>query len=277
MNWTGGARSRASKASSGIAHKQKQFFAKVRAKMTSEAYQGSSSSPTVNPDEDDQETNDSLPRPSILKKSRKNRTPEFDIVVGKENPDQEDEEDVIDAPLRKKPKISEDQQYGADDSTLTGARRHAGKKQDRIKARLALLSEEDWLCTTVAVPLAPRSKKEQKRFESPHPLPTPARPFKHPETATSIGRPSAYLARPNAHASPTLFRASQPITEDASEYRHHPDTGVNIFKPLSQNGYVKIGKGGLPGTAADPTSQDSFLLDLDDEDEDDYPLNRLLL
>lgn len=218
MNWTGGARARAYKASTGIAAKQRQYFARVRAQATSTAFMGSPSPSARNHnenerDEDEEDEEDGL-NFAALKKRRK--VPRFDIIVGNQKGG-----GSIEAPG---PKTSEKRSVSP--APVLGERVKRLKKES-IKSRKNLLLEtDDWVCTTVAAPLKQVSSQNTKERKKPPAVPA--------------------LERLRQQSQPPLSfnpRASQAITEAATECRDYPDTGFNTFKPLSQGGYVRIGKG----------------------------------
>jgi hypothetical protein len=227
MNWTGGARARTNKKSNGIAAKQKQYFAKVRAKMMSNAFMGSS---TEHGEGDDEAV------PAIVRKRQKELL-EFEIVVGAEKEKQKkrqlEEEGEVECTVGKKRLL-----HPSEDVPELGKRKIADeKKKEKIKsARNALLQTNDWVRTEMAAPppLARPLGADRPRKEP--------RPFKR-RNITELASP--FLERfPRARPTPSIrTRGSQAITEDPSEYRARSDTGFNLFKPLENGGYVRIGKG----------------------------------
>ncbi|KAA8894452.1 hypothetical protein FN846DRAFT_912893 [Sphaerosporella brunnea] len=222
MNWTGGARARANKASSGVAAKQKQYFAKVRAKMMSNAFMGGSS-----PDEG----------LSAIIQKRQKELHDFEIVVGAEKrPLGAEEEEGVGEAEKKRRKVLHPEAIPE-----LGGREIATKKKEKLKsAKNALLRRGDWVCTskTMAAPLNRTSREKQR-------TPFNARPI------TSAGA-SPFLERfPKAR---TTASSQAAITDVATEY-DHLDTGFNAFRPLSRGGYVRIGKGKPPVTAGPKLSE----------------------
>jgi hypothetical protein len=174
--------------------------------------------------------------PAIVRKRQKELL-EFEIVVGaeweKQKKRQLEEEGEVECTVGKKRSL-----HPSEDVPELGKRKIADeKKKEKIEsARNALLQTNDWVRTEMAAPPplarplgADRPKKEP-------------RPFKR-RNITELTSP--FLERfPRARPTPSIrIRGSQAITEDPSEYRARSDTGFNLFKPLENGGYVRIGTG----------------------------------
>jgi hypothetical protein len=224
MNWTGGARARASKASSGAVTRQKQYFAKVRARMVSNAFMGGSSSGRECEEDDGGAV-------SIIIKKRQKQLQDFEVVIGAEKEKQkrqlEDEMDPTKAKRRKRLLFSED----IESIPKLGKRKIAVKKENIKSRKNMILQQGDWVRTKMAAPLKPlalQTRTERKPFKT-RLITSPASPFPRQS--------------PGARPVPSLGRkGSQAFTHDPSEYEHS-DTGFNAFKLLSQGGYIRIGKG----------------------------------
>ncbi|KAG0128393.1 hypothetical protein HOY82DRAFT_580121 [Tuber indicum] len=136
MNWTGGTRNRAIKAST-TSRLQKRYFAKVRAAAQTFVIPSSQGN---------------LPR--AFKRKRRT-TPEFDIIVKKARIDH-----------------GETAQKGASqllyiDNDPTGKRGGKEIEEDiRKERRRMLLEREDWVCTALSKPLFLKSREEMRRLKT---------------------------------------------------------------------------------------------------------------
>ncbi|CAZ84772.1 unnamed protein product [Tuber melanosporum] len=136
MNWTGGTRNRAIKAST-TSRLQKRYFAKVRAAAQTFVIPSSQGN-----------------LPHAFK--RKRRTiPEFDIIVKKARIDH-----------------GETAQKGASqllyiDNDPTGKRGGKGMEEDiRKERRRMLLEREDWVCTALSKPLFLKNREEMRKLKT---------------------------------------------------------------------------------------------------------------
>ncbi|PWW76915.1 hypothetical protein C7212DRAFT_357529 [Tuber magnatum] len=137
MNWTGGTRNRAIRAST-TSRLQKRYFAKVRA--AAQTFAAPSSQGNL---------------PHAFKRKRRT-TPEFDIVVKKARTDYEETDRRGSSPLLHIDK-------GA------GKRGGMEMEEDIRKARRRLLLErEDWVCTTLSKPLILKSREEIRKLKNFH-------------------------------------------------------------------------------------------------------------
>jgi hypothetical protein len=218
MNWTGGRRHRADKAFNGAVHKQKQFFAKVRAEMTAAAFmQASTSHPGTLHNQNTEIWSLPFSRfPSLLNKREK--AAEFNVVGAKHN------EEYL---------STHNDQRGQDElllesDSILGKRKNKGPKLEKEaikRQKRRLLDKEDWVCTTVAAPIKKHSPKKRQNSKLP---PPEFRSYALPELREN----ATYL----------LSRTSQTVTELDTEYAG-TQAGLNAFETLSHGGYVKIGKG----------------------------------
>ncbi|KAG0635164.1 hypothetical protein HOY80DRAFT_467874 [Tuber brumale] len=136
MNWTGGTRNRAIKAST-ASRLQKRYFAKVRAAAQTFVIPSSQGN---------------LPR--VFKQKRRT-TPEFDIIVKKARADHGETVRKGASPLLQ------------NDKDPTGKRGGKEMEEDIRKARRRMLLErEDWVCTTLSKPLVLKSREEMRKLKT---------------------------------------------------------------------------------------------------------------
>ncbi|KAI5820501.1 hypothetical protein BZA77DRAFT_289636 [Pyronema omphalodes] len=241
MNWTGGARARASKASTGVVAKQKQYFARVRAKATADAFMGAPSS--VGDMDSNQNHDYEHAAPDLSPVRQRNvMVPEFDIIVGKQDSkgSQVDDKGEEEGFLRTRKRLASQETQ----TMLMGQGPPKKVKKDILEKRKKLLEKEDWLFTGLSLP-APRIKK-------PDPPPPPPPPPHASQTAMlppeqyTLRNTTRWNSQPRSQATlmhPAAPRPSQTVTEAGTEVMDHVDTGFNAFKELSQGGYIRIGKG----------------------------------
>ncbi|CCX13069.1 hypothetical protein FPQ18DRAFT_376158 [Pyronema domesticum] len=243
MNWTGGARARASKASTGVVAKQKQYFARVRAKATADAFMGAPSSVgDIDPDQGHDYEHEALDLSPV--RQRKVVVPEFDIIVGKQDnkgspaADEGEEEGFLRTRKRLASRASE--------TILLGQGPTKKVKKDTLEKRKKKLPEtEDWLFTGLSLP-APRIKKMDPPPPPPPPPPRASQTAMPPPEQYTLRNTTRWNSQPQSQATlmhPAAPRPSQTVTEAGTEVMMHVDTGFNTFKGLSQGGYIRIGKG----------------------------------
>jgi hypothetical protein len=242
MNWIGGKRSRVAGGGKDqrVVQQQKRYFAKVRKRVMS---MGISDVP-VSSSSTAWGGSEGLGRQEPVRGERKRREDvEFDVVVGRKG--------NAGIGLGGEERDTEVVPLGGKVPAQV-----EGEEREDIKTwKRRLLEAEDWVCTALAAPLA------KKRRAAPRMVGASA-----PETQRVLRAVS--------------LRASLADTEEQEEYRYLPDTGFNAFRPLSQGGYVRIGRGVVDerriGTLAaasggeekklgDECSQDTILFE--DEDE----------
>jgi hypothetical protein len=251
MNWTGGARARASKASTGVVAKQKQYFARVRAKATADAFMGAPSS--VGDMDPDQGHDYEHEAPDLSPVRQRNVVvPEFDIIVGKQDSKgspaaNEGEEEGF---LRTRKRLASQ----ATQTILLGPGPTKKVKKDTLEKRKKLLETEDWLFTGLSLP-APRIKKLDPPPPPPPPPPRASQTAMRPPEQYTLRNTTRWNSQPWSQATlmhPAAPRPSQTVTEAGTEVMMHVDTGFNTFKELSQGGYIRIGKGrqGLPSSSS---------------------------
>ncbi|TGZ81707.1 hypothetical protein EX30DRAFT_253965, partial [Ascodesmis nigricans] len=246
MNWTGGQRARASKNTNGPLHRQKQYFARVRAAETSNAYAAAASSPNRN--DNDQP----------VRKRRRPPTPEFEILRNQSS-----------KPTIPLPALD----------TVVRPDTHR-PSNDRIKAvKRRLLNTEDWVGAKQNIEDDKKEEGQENRDQdwmtqrrALLPVDAPVFPndraLGHSMAQTHVLHPA-----PSSPATqvPTL------ITEASRNY------GPSALKVLSQGGYMRIGKATLPSRPpasmashphragstlplqnTDEVSQESMLLDYEE-------------
>lgn len=197
---------------------------------------------------------------------RKQRVPQFDIIVNQQNRkkgvlrrwlESNEEDEPLQAPNPKRRKDGEEgddethqttnpkrrnHDEGGKDETHTapnprlwkGEKRKGNKsgrtEKEKIKALTeSLLKRRDWI--PAAKPAQPKPVAKQHRV----PIQLPR------ETPVSSSRRTA----------------SQAITETVTDARDHPDTGFNAYRPLSRGGYIRIGRGARAQSQEEEVSQAS--------------------
>ncbi|KAI5777234.1 hypothetical protein EDC01DRAFT_732587 [Geopyxis carbonaria] len=305
MNWTGGRRARARQATSGSVHRQKAFFARVRAEAEIATF---SSSPN---------------RPEGSQFIQRRRAqPQFDIG-----------EHAIQETLEETREADHDE-----DELLFGAEKAVGKRKtnaQKIEAkRRKLLENDDWVCTKVSEPLDVVKKRKEKgewaaeiqatrtrdpkesfnkqyrrakeahKWESeqykarreqqqpPVSVQSHNNPVAGEEQAKVINlkhKGTGYPVRGPMDRYLSIFRAaskhnephsSQPekvrppipqpapsVTTATEVYSQYPTTGYRAFRELSQDGYIKIGREQQRTSVESEadSTQDTMLLDVYDK------------
>lgn len=271
MNWTGGQRAGASKTIIGPAHRQKQYFARVRAANEAAAYSAASeaSSPNYHDEHD----------PMSSRRKRHKPVPEFDIL--------RDQPAKTSEPLRYPADVFDFDDFEPKKTTL-------GPKARKRR----LLEQGDWVGVGKAQEVNEREQelagkdntfveKKVRAAKSPSKAPSRALSRFQALSQAPTRRSSRQQAQSQPQPSQREFQPPAPTVVTAASR----DYGIQQWRPLSQGGYIRIGRTTLPSPPQviicsdrsfakcsknpEGTSQDSMLLDYE-ETGSKIPLEEIL-